>query len=675
MVERVSRHRDKTPLFEATGVDDAIRSTLSRRVELPSGGSLVFDYAEAFTVIDVNTGRFVGSRSKTSGARLEDTITANNLEAVKEVVHQLRLRDIGGIIVIDFIDMANPKNRATVEEALKQELERDRTKTYVVEISPLGLVEMTRQNVTEGPREILTQKCPTCAGDGIVLSAESAAVEIERKLRGLAVNSKRGVEAYRVELEQHVGEHVIGPGAARLAEIEARSKRRFFIDGKTGVALEHFKVVAEGKLADLAPTGPVAEGEEVRVELVEVGRHDLLAAVAKLDGYALVVSDAAKLVGKKAKVRVDRVLDGVAYASLVTPAKAGAGDGPITAESEAEKPTRAPRRKKPESDEPVPKATAEAAPKPEVEPEPKAEAEAVAEPEEAAATAAPAADGPAEEKPKKKTRRGTRGGRNRRRKPAGATATAAAANGEGEPEVAAVATIHVPDETLGRDNGGEAATPTPRPRPTASNRPRRRRHGAGRAAAVTGARSLRPRPGRRRRRRPRVRTSLPAGPGFAGLSADRYTASSAGVARDFYGRLRDHLTGRQAIPRPGGRPVARGPAQAGRGQDVPARDPLPRRRGQGRLQPQGDHGDGSGRGTTLGQKIKIGKYRKRTGYRRHTGHRSRLSEIEIEAIGGKSSTAAKPKAEEKKAEAPKRAKATTTTKKPAAKKAPAKKES
>src|SRR5256714_4219403 len=110
MVDRVIRHREKTPLFEQTGVDDAIRSTLSRRVDLPSGGYLVFDYAEAFTVIDVNTGRFVGSRSKSSGGRLEDTITANNLEAVKEVVRQLRLRDIGGIIVIDFIDMAKPRN-------------------------------------------------------------------------------------------------------------------------------------------------------------------------------------------------------------------------------------------------------------------------------------------------------------------------------------------------------------------------------------------------------------------------------------------------------------------------------------------------------------------------------------------------------------------------------------
>ena len=112
MVERVTRYKEREPLMEAFGVEQEIKSTLNRRVDLPSGGYLIFDYAEAFTVIDVNTGRFVGSRSKKSGARLEDTITKNNLEAVKEVVRQLRLRDIGGIIVIDFIDMASPKNRA-----------------------------------------------------------------------------------------------------------------------------------------------------------------------------------------------------------------------------------------------------------------------------------------------------------------------------------------------------------------------------------------------------------------------------------------------------------------------------------------------------------------------------------------------------------------------------------
>ena len=213
MAERVSRYRDKVPLFEAYGVDAEIRSTLSRRVDLPSGGYLIFDYAEAFTVIDVNTGRFVGSRSRSSGARLEDTVTKNNLEAVKEVVRQLRLRDIGGIIVIDFIDMANPKNREAVEQALQQELERDRTKTYVVEISPLGLVEMTRQNVTDGPREILTRKCPTCAGEGVVVSEATAVVDAERRLRALAASKPR-TKAFKVELNAHVAELLIGPGAA-----------------------------------------------------------------------------------------------------------------------------------------------------------------------------------------------------------------------------------------------------------------------------------------------------------------------------------------------------------------------------------------------------------------------------------------------------------------------------
>jgi ribonuclease G len=444
MVERVERYRDKQPLFEASGVEDAIRSTLSRRVDLPSGGYLIFDYAEAFTVIDVNTGRFVGSRSKSSGARLEDTITANNLEAVKEVVHQLRLRDIGGIIVIDFIDMANPKNRETVEEALKKELERDRTKTYVVEISPLGLVEMTRQNVTEGPREILTGKCPTCHGDGIVLSVQSAAMDAERRLRALAVASKRGVEAFRVELEEHVAEHVIGPGASMLVALEELAKRRFFIERKAGVGLDHFKVLAEGKLADLAPPAPLIEGQELRVELVEVGLHDVDAATAKHDGLTVSVAHAAKLVGKKMKVRIDRVLDGTAYASLVQP-PAGTAYTPITAEAEAEKPTRAPRRKPAAEEKPAPA-------KPKAKPKPKAVEEPVSD------TEGPAEEPAAEQKPKRKTRRGSRGGRGRKKK----TAAAAAASNGGEAEAtpAPVATIHVPAPELGVDDGASADSVT-----------------------------------------------------------------------------------------------------------------------------------------------------------------------------------------------------------------------
>src|SRR5438477_11459314 len=337
MVERVVRYKDKPPLMEAYGVDAEIKSTLSRRVDLPSGGYLIFDYAEAFTVIDVNTGRFVGSRSKSSGARLEDTITKNNLEAVKEVVRQLRLRDIGGIIVIDFIDMANPKNRATVEGALRTELERDRTKTYVVEISPLGLVEMTRQNVTDGPRELMTRKCPTCGGDGIVYSEASAAIDVERRLRALVAGARS--QAYHVELAAPIASALIGPGARRLLELESLTKRKFFLEGKPEMHLDHFVVLGEGKLADLAPAAPVAEGADLQLELVEVDRHDGTAAVGKADGFDICVAGAAPLVGKRVKVRIERVLDGVAYATLVRRAGKKIPE-PLTAEAEAEKPTR-----------------------------------------------------------------------------------------------------------------------------------------------------------------------------------------------------------------------------------------------------------------------------------------------------------------------------------------------
>jgi ribonuclease G len=464
MVERVVRYKEKQPLMEAYGVDAQIKSTLSRRVDLPSGGYLIFDYAEAFTVIDVNTGRFVGSRSRSSGARLEDTITKNNLEAVKEVVRQLRLRDIGGIIVIDFIDMANPKNRATVEEALRTELERDRTKTYVVEISPLGLVEMTRQNVTDGPREVMTKKCPTCGGDGIVLSETSAAVEIERRLRALAAGSRH--QAYRIEVSAKVAAILIGPGASRLVELEKQTRRRFYLQGKDDMHLDHFVVLEEGKREDLAPPAPVAEGAKVSVQLVEVGLHDPEAGVGKIEGFDVCVAGAAKMVGKKVNVQIERVVDGAAYA---TPAgKATDVEEPITAEGEAEKPTRKAPAKKGEAE---------------------AEAEVV---EVAAEEAEEESEAPEEApKPKKKTRRGSRGGRGRKK------ATTAVAAGNGSPP-APVAKIHVPDPDLGEaeeaavaDEPSEDGAEVPKPkkktrRGTRGGRGRKRKTGTAAAALAAG---------------------------------------------------------------------------------------------------------------------------------------------------------------------------------------------
>jgi ribonuclease G len=440
MIERVQRYREKTPLFEAYGVDKEIQSTLERRVNLPSGGYLVFDYAEAFTVIDVNTGRFVGSRGKSSAGRLEDTIVKNNLEAVKEVVRQLRLRDIGGIIVIDFIDMSNPKNRETVEDALRSELERDRTKTYVVEISPLGLVEMTRQNVTDGPREILTRRCPVCEGDGFVVSDETMAIEIERRLRTLAASGARA-QAFRVAVHPRVLSLLAGRGGTRLAAIEAASRRRFFLvpAAENGhVHLDHFEVLDQGKLDALQPAAPVAEEETISLKLVEVGLYDAAAGVGKLDGYDVIVADAAKLVGKKVSVTVGRVLDGMAFA---VPAEAVSADGGITFEAEAEKPTRAPSRKKTAATPAKKAAAAEPEPSSQPEPEQDESVEAAAEEESADST-----DGAAPKK--KRTRRGTRGGRGRKKKPAAAEAAAdgdeAAENGE-----RATPTIHLPPADLG----------------------------------------------------------------------------------------------------------------------------------------------------------------------------------------------------------------------------------
>lgn len=162
LAERVVRYADEKPVFEALDISRQIRDALRRDVPLPSGGSIVIDSTEALTAIDVNTGKFVGNKS------LEETILRTNIEAVTEVVRQLRLRDIGGIIVIDFIDMEEAKNRRAVLKALNKELEKDRTKTYVVELTKLGLVEMTRKNVSEGLIEAFGETCPACHGRGIV---------------------------------------------------------------------------------------------------------------------------------------------------------------------------------------------------------------------------------------------------------------------------------------------------------------------------------------------------------------------------------------------------------------------------------------------------------------------------------------------------------------------------
>jgi ribonuclease G len=344
LLERLEFYEDKEePLFDRFNVEEAIQSTLKRRVDLPSGGYLMIDYAEAMTVIDVNSGSFTG---RGRGAKLEDTITRTNLESAEEVVRQLRLRDIGGIIVIDFIDMSRARNRDTVLKTLRRALDEDRTKTYVVEISPLGLVEMTRQNVTEGVREILTKTCPTCDGEGVVLSEETVAIEAERWLRDLAAERPEP-DAFLVRVHPKVASLLVGdavePGP--LGAIEEETGKHFHFEGSEALPIDHFDVSLEGSRSEVEERAlPFREGEEVLVEIVEPHMYNDDDAVAKLDGYVISVNGASSLVGDKTLVRIETVGRSAASATLVDPPAEAASNGSGGGDDDEPKPRRRGRR-------------------------------------------------------------------------------------------------------------------------------------------------------------------------------------------------------------------------------------------------------------------------------------------------------------------------------------------
>jgi ribonuclease G len=338
LVDRVELYEDKTPLFEAYGVEKVIDGLMGRRVDLPSGGYLMIDYAEALTVIDVNSGSFVGRGKQ---ARLEDTILKTNLEAAEAVVNELRLRDIGGIIVIDFIDMARARNRDAVLKTLRTSLEEDRTKTFTAEISKLGLVEMTRQNVTEGVREIISRPCPTCDGDGVIRSEETIAIEFERRLRDLGTEAAKGIEAFLVQMNPRVSAQFTGNGARVLHALEEQTGRTFHFEGSEGLPLDHFAVTMEGKRDEVEERAvPFREGDEVLVHIVEPHMYDVDDAVAKIDGYIVSVTGAGPLVGEKRLVRIEQAGRTSATAVLLDPTGSAGQAGTASAGDDVQSTTR-----------------------------------------------------------------------------------------------------------------------------------------------------------------------------------------------------------------------------------------------------------------------------------------------------------------------------------------------
>ncbi|HEY1356155.1 MAG TPA: Rne/Rng family ribonuclease [Solirubrobacterales bacterium] len=320
LVEKVELYEGRKPLLEKWSVDREIESTLDRRVDLPSGGYLVIDYAEALTVIDVNSGSFTG-RGK---GGLEETITKVNTEAAEEVVRQLRLRDIGGIIVIDFIDMARAKNRDKVLKTLRKALDADKSKSYVVEVSPLGLVEMTRQNITDGVREILTVPCPTCDGEGVVLSAETVALEGLRKMREIAADDG---DAFLMRVNPKVAAELMGRDSG-LAELESETGKQFHFEGGDALPFDTFELVESGTVEEIEERAlPFKVGEEVLVKIEEPHMYNPDDAVARIDSYIVSVSGGGPFVGERKLVRIESVERSAAVASLPDDAANSNGAG------------------------------------------------------------------------------------------------------------------------------------------------------------------------------------------------------------------------------------------------------------------------------------------------------------------------------------------------------------
>jgi ribonuclease G len=232
---RLELYGEARPLFELHHVEEEIQKALDRRVPLKSGGHLVIDQTESMTTIDVNTGAFVGHRN------LEETIFRTNLEAAVTIARQLRLRNLGGIIIIDFIDMEEAEHRRQVIQALEKALDGDHVKTHISSVSPLGLVEMTRKRTRESLEHLLCQSCPTCEGRGFVKTAETVCYEVFREI----VRQSRQFECQQLMVLAHqdVIERLLDEESAALGELELATGKPIRLQSEALYTVDQYDVV------------------------------------------------------------------------------------------------------------------------------------------------------------------------------------------------------------------------------------------------------------------------------------------------------------------------------------------------------------------------------------------------------------------------------------------------
>ncbi|MDP4182537.1 MAG: ribonuclease E/G, partial [Bacillota bacterium] len=231
---RVEYFSKSIDLFEFYQIEPKISKALARKIWLKCGGYLVLDHTEALTVIDVNTGKYVG------GSNLEDTVLKTNLEAAKEIAKQLRLRDIGGIIIIDFIDMREPQHQQMILDTLKHSLKKDRTKTTVVGMTGLGLIEMTRKKIRQVLASVMHSDCPYCDGTGKILSPESIARNVEKEINRYFTQTI--ANAIQVEVHPSVATILTGVDGQALERMEKIFNKRIVVKESKEVKHEEIKI-------------------------------------------------------------------------------------------------------------------------------------------------------------------------------------------------------------------------------------------------------------------------------------------------------------------------------------------------------------------------------------------------------------------------------------------------
>lgn len=299
-------HRDN--IFEDYGIDVELQKALKRRVWLKCGAYLVIDQAEALTAIDVNTGKYVGSTN------LEDTVHKTNLDAAVEIARQIRLRNIGGIIIIDFIDMIEEEHRRHVLKVLEEEIKKDKTKVHVLGITQLGLVEMTRKKVRPSLNESIQKPCPYCEGRGKVLSEETVGINLKNEIYQVA--KRTTAETILVEANPLVAARLIGSGGAGLKEMEMHTGKTLFIRGCDHHHIEQvtIKPVHGDQTIDAIPVQPGDIMEVMVEEMHAANSHD---GIARIDGYILDIEGAGTLVGKRIPVEILKVFRTYAKAKCV----------------------------------------------------------------------------------------------------------------------------------------------------------------------------------------------------------------------------------------------------------------------------------------------------------------------------------------------------------------------